>query len=306
MNTSVLRIMVINWRWTNRLGYPSYPQEGSSLHEVLKIVPQLDVIGENQVKLQDDRLPQYDHSMVNAYVFTPKVELLNEADKIRTRDFRIQYVNAFRERIPDTQAQFLFLLHSTDTYPIGLTEDFEAIKHSMNGNWEAIKFGSFGGGTGTIYDNAGLLNHSIPTFSKPGKAAWFMPTNKIKALAIKQKNFEYVWAHYWYQTQQKINRLRELIERIHFPTKNLKIQETAYSSTQNFLFHLGLKQYQIRNSSFETLDFSECKDLHIWVSQEFLGDRLSVLQEVAEGKAGDAQAISQYFDDLIRSWRKKR
>ena len=296
------KVLIINWHWDEELEYPSYPKKNPSLAEVLKHTPKLDVVSEENVSLTDG-VPIYHLQNVKAHIFTPEVALNGQSDYIHQRQFRKQFVNAFVDQYDSGQAEFLFLFHKGDK--IGTSQDFAKIQQTEPGLWTNARFEIFGGGFGTIYEEKGLLNHGISTFGLSGTgAAWFEEESMIKALAIKQQNFDYVWGHYWYQTQKKIKELRKLVQMIHISQVAQKTKTAAALATQNFLSHLNQNQYQAGTPQNGILDFSECQDLHTWVPREFRGDRLSVLRELADGKTGDVKAISHYFDDLIRAWKK--
>ena len=325
MKNIPFNIMVINWKWNKELQYPHF-QYGNKEQLLEKLATCRFIPVHTELK-KKEKIP--------AFVVPTNISLNHSEDgqlEDLTRGYIDHIINKSRENLisnglsNENQAHhFLFLLHRGEGFEeTGKLFDFIENEHSIIRNQDILRFNFFGGGRGTIYGEDGLLSHGVSTFRfvADSKAAEFDIVNGIpKAKTIKDKNFDHVWNYYWYQTRNKIEKLRKDIVDIitaHYAGLNSAstqaLVETAKHKAADLLYRFDEQKYarfiDAKDKRNDGWTFSECMDLDrvMGMNNKNLADtsRIGLLNELeafATGKTIEAFSnLTQLFDDLLASW----
>ncbi|MEO1417807.1 MAG: hypothetical protein AAFW00_21165 [Bacteroidota bacterium] len=225
MNATTVQVIIVNWKWDTRLGYPCFevnpnvaPQNGHKhkfdwgTHITDKKIPFISV---KENVINEEEAPRTTKWLL-------PTSLSNEIKKkdLQAKEFPLQYVETLRKMIidypfegktEDTKVHLLFLLHKGDGFETHTGR--EAISKGIAGYSSQIQYHFFGGGDDMIYRKKGFLDMGAPTFrfKKKHAAGLFETDNKRKIRFLKEELFDQTWEHYWYQTQKRLLAIRRML-----------------------------------------------------------------------------------------------
>ncbi|MEL6589313.1 MAG: hypothetical protein AAFQ87_05400 [Bacteroidota bacterium] len=309
----ISKVMIINWSWVPELGVPHVhlPDEDGIVT----------VLGQSAIQVASGDTFSSEN-VQDKYLLPTRVEP-NDPDDHTIKTARTRYltdlIDKFRNQKETKKAQLLFLFHKTD-HLTDIPHFLEIQKaNTEDDNWRDIQFGTFGGGTGAMYDSTdGLLNNGEATFqydffAENGCSAFYEKgkdgIDEYKVLAIKAHRFDFIWNHYWLRTSYRLENLKKWILLSQVPHSEPDASQKAKELSESLLKKLISPD---NDPTKIELGFSECEDLPIWTkadgkkfTEQDRDHWIEALRQFTAGKI-DQQGINTLntqFDKLISSWR---
>lgn len=311
----VYKIMVLNWKWEEELGYPEDTDflEKRTEEGKVEVPPKqssLEAADVHEVSITDEKATVIYPDAIKTFVLPTKV-WGDHKEGLGLRSFTDAIIEAAGSIADSGIYQLLILLHKGDQTPsvnklaqltVDLPEDCD------------MRFALFGGGREAIYEESGLLDHGFSTFrlgedieSESG-AAWFDNKQELKALIIKKTNFKFVWDYYWYQTRTKLEQFRKETLLAQIPKVPDGPLQRAQEHAKSLLFRLDnskYKDFQNHNPS-PIANYEECADLEELINVERFKKKkaawITEIESLADKTINDTQTLNEAFEDLLKSW----
>ncbi|MFK7925796.1 MAG: hypothetical protein AB8H47_27860 [Bacteroidia bacterium] len=281
----------------------------------------LKVVSKDDFQIDKDSLSKATSLLIPTNV---KLSSTDEpAAELSRRNYLIYFVEHFRKQASTKEAKLLFLFHRTDNFT-NIPRFLEIKKEQFKeGGWENVEFGTFGGGTGAMYEeDTGLLNNGsanfICDFYDPKYSAAFFGqdqngnNDKYNVIAIKADRFKSIWDHYWLQTRKRLENLKKWLFLAQIPNVEADAISHAKKLAQSLVrkIHSGVKKEGDIDDPLE-LNFSACDDIEFWTkidpkvfSEADLDKWIEALKRFIENEktAEVYDTINLQFDKLISTW----
>lgn len=312
--TQLLKIMIINWRWDrpekyyhNYTNVLTFSEEKFNDFELF-IKKELT---QASIKFDPVRDKIEDENAIDRMILPIKVDINENTYSEQVKKLITSLETVLCEKFKREQLEILYLFHKTDSDQKKDKTHKKAIQTFINQRKNRRveeKFYIFGNGMGSLYDlKKGLLDSSEGEYSIPGDIEYTPYYEKDEQLfeAVKQRNFDYVWTEYWYETTNKLMWMREKVFESLLPNYPQKETEHVRTIVGNFLRNLkkdrkpeaATTAITELSEEYSIYDFTHCDDLKngkygFDKTKEFL----ALLKKYAKGKL----KTKQEENDLIK------